>query len=99
MTSEKDRNTDDDVTYRIRNVFHPDIFLYLISDSPHTKTARNCLSNTHDVYIDDIFYEDQDCGLPLLPKLTFYHIKLTLEIFLRLITVDQNTSRLVHQNS
>ena len=57
------------------------------------KTARNCLYNsgkgryteymwTNDVFmlwnhISDIFYEDRECGLHILPKLTNEHIKLT----------------------
>lgn len=57
------------------------------------KTTRNCLSNSgagrctrfmwNDGmflvwnHISDIFYEDQQCGLRLLPKRTYNHIKLT----------------------
>ena len=56
-------------------------------------TARNCLSNSGSErftrvmwndggfilwsHIAEIFYEDRDCGLFLLPKLTYEHIKLT----------------------
>ena len=28
-------------------------------------------------HIADIFYEDRECGLDLLPKITYKHIKLT----------------------
>ena len=94
MTSEEDQNPDVDVTYRTRNLFSPDRFIYFISDSPHIqKTARNCLSNSGSGrctrymwnggafliwnHIADLFYEDRECGLHLLPKLTFDHIKLT----------------------
>ena len=57
------------------------------------KTAQNCLSNfgsgklPHYMWngsifllcnhIADIFYEDQECGLHILPKLFIEHIKLT----------------------
>ena len=57
------------------------------------KTAQNCLSNSGSgrftcvmwnngrfilwSHIAEIFYKDQDCGLHLLPKLTYEHIKLT----------------------
>ena len=57
------------------------------------KTTRNCLSNSGSGrftrvmwndggfilwnHISEIFYEDQQCGLLLLPKLTNEHIKLT----------------------
>ena len=57
------------------------------------KTARNCLHNSgsgrHTRYmwnnglhvlwshITDIFYEDRECGLHLLPKLTYDHVKLS----------------------
>ena len=57
------------------------------------KTARNCLSNSGAGrctrymwngglfliwnHITDRFYEDRECGLHLLPKLTYEHIKLT----------------------
>lgn len=57
------------------------------------KTARNCLSNSGAGrctrfmwngglfvvwnHISDIFYEDRDCGLQLLPKLSNDHINLT----------------------
>ncbi|XP_065654860.1 uncharacterized protein LOC136081473 [Hydra vulgaris] len=57
------------------------------------KTVRNCLSNSKNAegtrymwnggmfilwnHIADIFYEDRECGLHILPKLTFEHIKLT----------------------
>lgn len=57
------------------------------------KTARNCLYNSgagkqtrymwnngyHVLWnhISKLFYEDQECGLHLLPKLTYDHIKLT----------------------
>ena len=57
------------------------------------KTARNCLANSGDGrctrymwnggmfliwnHIASIFYEDQECGLHLFPKLTYEHIKLT----------------------
>ena len=57
------------------------------------KTARNCLSKSGTAkgtrfmwngglfliwnHISDIFYEDQECGLQLLPKLTYEHINLT----------------------
>jgi len=57
------------------------------------KTARNCLASSgagkmtrymwNDgnfilwTHITDIFYEDRECGLKLLPKLTFDHVKLT----------------------
>ena len=57
------------------------------------KTTRNCLSNTGAVlytrymwikgrfiiwnHIANIFYEDRECGLHILPNLTYEHIKLT----------------------
>ena len=57
------------------------------------KTARNCLSNSGSGkftrymwnggifllwnHIANIFYEDQECGLHILPKLSIEHIKLT----------------------
>ena len=57
------------------------------------KTARNCLSNSGAgrctrymwnnfkfilwSHITDLFYEDRECGLQLLPKLTYEHVKLT----------------------
>ena len=57
------------------------------------KTTRNCWSNsgsnrcTHYLWNDgmyiiwnhiaDIFYEDRECGLHILPKLSYEHIKLT----------------------
>ena len=57
------------------------------------KTARNCLSNSGAGrctrfmwnggmflvwnHISDIFYEDRECGLQLLPKLSYDHIKLS----------------------
>ena len=57
------------------------------------KTARNCLSNSGAGrgtrfmwnggmfiiwnHVADIFYEDRECGLHLLPKLTYEHIKLS----------------------
>ena len=57
------------------------------------KTARNCLSNSGAgrctrhmwnnfkfilwSHITDLFYEDRECGLQLLPKLTNEHVKLT----------------------
>ena len=57
------------------------------------KTARNCLSNSGSNictrymwndgmyiiwnHIADIFYEDRECGLHILPKLSYEHIKLT----------------------
>ena len=57
------------------------------------KTARNCLSNSGSNrctrymwndgmyiiwnYIADIFYEERECGLHILPKLSYEHIKLT----------------------
>ena len=57
------------------------------------KTSRNCLSNSGSSkftrymwksgmfllqnHIADIFYEDQECGLHILPKLCMEHIKLT----------------------
>ena len=57
------------------------------------KTTRNCLYNsgsgkyTHYMWkgemfilwnhIAEIFYEDRECGLHLLPKITYEHIKLT----------------------
>jgi len=57
------------------------------------KTARNCLANSGSgkctrylwnngsfllwSHISQIFFEDQECGLHLLPKLTYDHIKLT----------------------
>ncbi|XP_065645377.1 uncharacterized protein LOC136075866 [Hydra vulgaris] len=57
------------------------------------KTVRNCLSNSKIAegtrymwnggmfilwnHIADVFYEDRECGLHILPKLTFEHIKLT----------------------
>ena len=57
------------------------------------KTARNCLPNSGSNrctrymwndgmyiiwnHIADIFYEDRECGLHILPKLSYEHIKLT----------------------
>ena len=57
------------------------------------KTGRNCLANSGDGkptrlmwnngrflmwnHISKLFYEDQECGLHLFPKLTLDHIKLT----------------------
>ena len=57
------------------------------------KTVRNCLFNSKNTegtryvwnggmfilwnHITDIFYEDRECGLHILPKLTFEYIKLT----------------------
>ena len=57
------------------------------------KTARNCLLNSGSGkftrymwnggmfllwnHIADIFYEDQECGLHIFPKLCIKHIKLT----------------------
>ena len=57
------------------------------------KTTRNCLSNSgsnrctrymwNDAmyiirnHIADIFYEDRECGLHILPKISYEHIKLT----------------------
>ena len=57
------------------------------------KTARNCLSNSGSGkltrymwnggkyllwnHISDLFYEDRSCGLHILPKLTYEHVKLT----------------------
>lgn len=35
MVDEKDINPDVDLTYRVRNMFSPDRFVYFLSDSPH----------------------------------------------------------------
>ena len=94
MVDEKDINPDVDVTYRVRNMFSPDRFVYFISDPPHLiKTARNCIANSgagrcsrfmwNDgsfilwSHIKEMFYDDQNHGLHLLPKLTYDHINLT----------------------
>ena len=38
---------DSDVTYKTKNLFNTDRYIYFISDPPHLiKTARNCLSNS-----------------------------------------------------
>ena len=91
---ENDINPDVDVTYRVRNIFDPDRYIYFISDPPHLiKTARNCISNSgagrcsrfmwNDgsyilwSQIKEMFYDDQNHGLHLLPKLTYDHINLT----------------------
>ena len=93
MAAEEDQ-VDVDVTYRTRNRFSVDRFIYFISDPPHLiKTMRNCLYSSgygrsarlmwnagNDIlwkHVTDIYYEDLDCGLQLLPKLTNDHINLT----------------------
>ena len=48
MSWEKDMNPDVDVTYRIRNPFADDRFIFFICDLPRLKTIRNSLkSSTH----------------------------------------------------
>jgi len=67
-------------------------YIWFICDPPHLlKTARNCLlSSCHggsrhmwkygfDIlwnHISNIYYEDLECGLKLLPKLTRDHVHL-----------------------
>lgn len=94
MTSENDLNPSIEVTYRTRNLFSPDRYIYFISDPPHLiKTARNCLLNSGSglcsrfmwnngdhilwSHVKQMFYDDQNHSLHLLPKLTYDHIHLT----------------------
>ena len=71
MTKEDDRNSDTDVTYRTVNLFSSDkCFIYFISDVPDSMFI---LWN----HIFDIFYEDRESGLHILPELSYDHIKLT----------------------
>ena len=94
MSWESDLNSSIDVTYKIRNPFAQDRFIFFISDPPHLlKTLRNSLkSSTHGQsvrylwndgftiawnHISDMFYEDLECGLHLMPKVSLEHINLT----------------------
>lgn len=76
------------INYKILNYEAPWRHIFLWSDAPHLlKTARNCLSNhKRDMWNDgfklkwnhiaDIYNEDHETGLKLLPKLTQEHINL-----------------------
>ena len=92
LTQNDDMNPETDIAYRTRNLFSgtENRLLYFISDVPRLlKTARNFLSNCNCTcymwdggmfllwnHTADIFYEDQECGLHILPKLCIEHIKL-----------------------
>ena len=89
MEEEKDENNK--VCYRTKNLYSDDRYIYFIADSPHLlKTLRNCLYQSGRTrymwnkgmhltwnHIKDIFYEDRESALHLLPKLTKSHIELT----------------------
>ena len=83
---------DERIVYRVINIFaDEERYIWFFSDPPHLiKTARNCLyksgktrhmwRNGCDIlwkHISNLYYEDLECGLKLLPKLTHDHIKLT----------------------
>ena len=86
-------DTDTDFTYKVKNLFAPDRYIFFFADVPHLmKTSRNCLyhsgsnatrnmwNNGHYLiwkHIIDVYNKDLECGLHVLPKLTFDHIKLT----------------------
>ena len=89
-----DGGSDKGVTYRVKNLFSLDRYIYFFSDSPHLlKTSRNCLYHsgygrcTHYMlnngnyllwnHILDIYNQDLENQLHLLPWLTAEHVHLT----------------------
>ena len=90
LTQDDDMNPETDVTYRTRGTEN---LYFISDVPHLLKTARNCLSNSSSGkftrcmwndgifllwnHIADTFYEDQECGLHILPKLCIEHIKLT----------------------
>jgi len=75
-----------DVTYKICNPYHPNRFVYFISDPPHLlktllsskngATTRYLWNDGHPIlwnHIADLYYEDLDCNMHLMPKLTHQH--------------------------
>ncbi len=85
--------SDTGITYKVKNLFAPDRYIFFFADVPHLmKTSRNCLyhsgnnstrnmwNNDHHLiwkHIVNLYNKDLECGLHVLPKLTFDHIKLT----------------------
>ena len=87
-----DGAADKDVCYRTINLFARHRFIYLFFDPPHLKISGNCLLQSgHNrgtrcmwnngvlvlwKHMAQMFYEDADNGLKLLPKVTYDHINL-----------------------
>ena len=81
------------VCYRTINLYAPHHFIYFVSDAPHLiKTTRNCLYHSSSCtcsrymwndgqfmfqHIAQLYYQDIDHCLKLLPKLTYEHINLS----------------------
>ena len=81
------------VTYKVKNMFADRYIYFIADPPHLIKTARNCLSSSGYGrctrymwnngffllwdHIRTVYNEDRDCGLHLLPKLTYEHVHLT----------------------